>query len=80
MQKTSPFPFLWSIDGSFDRRRWPPRQIATAVEELDSFQFHLSSFDDKRPVVMMDWVVVVDVNGGFSLRIEWALKLDGPSN
>jgi hypothetical protein len=66
-----PFGFLWSIDGSFDRRRWPPRaQGATAVDE-ESFRFELTSLIDENPVLKMHWVVVMDPNGGFSLRAEW---------
>jgi hypothetical protein len=67
-----PFSFLWSLDGSFERRRWPPRaQSATAVYE-ESYQVKLIRLGDKRPEVQMRWVGMIDVNGEFSLRTEWA--------
>ena len=66
-----PFPFLWSIDGSFERRRWPPRAQATAAVYEDSYQFELTRLDDKRPAVRMHWMVTIDANGGFCLRTDW---------
>jgi hypothetical protein len=66
-----PYRFLWSIDGSFDRRRWPRTQTATAVEEEDSFDFELSSLSEERFVLKMQWVALIDANGGLSLRSEW---------
>lgn len=68
-----PYPFLWSdrpIYGPFDRRRWPRIQAATAVEE-DSSRFEPTPRDDERPVLEMHWVLVIDADGGFSLRAEW---------
>jgi hypothetical protein len=66
-----PYRFLWSIDGSFDRRRSPRTQTATAVEEEDAFPFELNSLNDERFVLKMHWVAVIDANGGLSLRAEW---------
>ena len=76
-----PFPSLWSIDGSFERRRWPPRvQTATVVDE-EKFQFELTLLDDKRPAIEMHWVVAVDVNGEFRLLVDWThLRQDDLSN
>ena len=65
-----PYPFLWSNDASFDRRRWPRTQTATAVDE-ESSRYELTTFNDWRPVLEMHWLVVIDANGGFSLRAEW---------
>jgi hypothetical protein len=66
-----PHHFLWSIDGSFDRRRWPPRaQSATAVDE-ESFRFELTSLNGERSVLKMHWLVLIDAKGGFRLRAEW---------
>ena len=66
-----PFSFLWSIDGSLERRRWPPRAQAAAAVDEDRFQFELARLDDKRPAVQMQWAVVVDGNGEFGLRADW---------
>jgi hypothetical protein len=72
-----PFPFLWSIDGSFERRRWPPRaQPTTAVDE-DSYQFELAQLDDERPAVQMQWVVTIDANGELCLRTDWTCLRPG---
>lgn len=76
-----PFPSLWSIDGSFERRRWPPRaQTAAAVDE-DRLQFELTLLDDKRPALGMHWVVMVGESGEFRLLVEWThLRQDDLSN
>ena len=69
-----PYPFLWSdprpFFGPFDRRRRPRTLAAVAVEE-ESFRFEPTWRDDGRPALERRWVMVVDVNGGFSLRAEW---------
>jgi hypothetical protein len=75
-----PYPFLWSFGGPFygpfDRRRWPRTEAATAVEEeIALFEPILSS--DKRAVLEIHWVLVIEADGGFSLRAEWNhLRLD----
>lgn len=66
-----PNSFLWSIDGSFDRRRWPPRAQGATVVDEESFRLELASLNDERFVVKMRWVVVIDANGRFGLRAEW---------
>lgn len=63
--------FLWSIDGSLERRRWPPRAQAAAVVDEESFRLELASLDDERFMAKMRWVVVIEAKGGFSLRAEW---------
>ena len=69
-----PYPFLWPnagpFYGPFDRRHWPRTETATAVEE-DSLQFEPIPRDYERPVLEMHWVMVIDADGGFSLRSEW---------
>jgi hypothetical protein len=66
-----PHRFLWSIDGSLDRRRWPPRaQGATAVGE-ESLRFELTSLNGERSVLNMHWLVLIDAKGGFRLQAEW---------
>jgi hypothetical protein len=67
-----PYHFLWSIDGSFERRRWPPRaQAATPIENADSYQFEPNSFEDDRPALKLRWVVVIHAKGSFSLQPQW---------
>ena len=67
-----PHSFLWSTDGSFERRRWPPRAQASTIVDEESFRFVLTSFNDERLVVKMHWVVVLKANGRFGLRAEWS--------
>jgi hypothetical protein len=66
-----PYRFLWSNDGSFDRRRWPPRAQAATVVNEESFRFVLASFNNERLVVKMHWEIVIDAKGRFRLRAEW---------
>jgi hypothetical protein len=66
-----PHRFLWSHDGSFERRRWPPRAQAARVVDEESFRFVLLSLNNERLVVQMHWVVVIDAKGRFGLRAEW---------
>jgi hypothetical protein len=66
-----PFTFLWSIDGSFERRRWPPRAQTATAESEDSYPLELTRFDDERPGVQMQWVGKIDANGKFCLRVDW---------
>ncbi len=73
-----PYPFLWStpLYGPFDRRRWPRIQTAMAVED-DSSPFESNLPEDRRPVLKMHWVIVIDENGGFSLRAGWTCLRQG---
>jgi hypothetical protein len=66
-----PYRFLWSVDGSFDRRRWPRTHTATAVGEEDGFPSEVSSLNGERFLLTMHWVAVIDANGGLCLRTEW---------
>ena len=66
-----PHRILWSTDGSFERRRWPPRAQASTIVDEESFRFVLTSFHDERFVVRLHWVVVIDAKGRFGLRAEW---------
>jgi hypothetical protein len=65
---------LWPEDssfyGPFDRQRWPRTQVET-VEKVDEFRFETTLSDDKMPALQMQWVVVIEANGGYSLRVEW---------
>lgn len=71
-----PYPVLWPNDrpfyGPFDRRRWPRIEIATDVEEY-SPRFEVTSRNHNWPVLEMHWVMVIGVDGAFSLRAEWNL-------
>jgi hypothetical protein len=66
-----PFQFLWSIDGSFERRRWPPRAQTATAEYEDSYPLELTRRDDAKPPVQMNWVPAIDAKGEFCLRVDW---------
>jgi hypothetical protein len=68
-----PFSFLWSLDGSFERRRWPPRAQSTTAVYEESYQFKLTRLGDKRCAMQMRWEVMINANGEFRLRTEWGL-------
>jgi hypothetical protein len=68
------YPVLWPDDGPFygpfDRPRWPRTEIAAALEEYSS-RFEITSRNDERPMLEMQWMMVVGADGGFRLRAEW---------
>jgi hypothetical protein len=69
-----PYPVLWPDDGPFygpfDRRRWPRTETTIAVEEYSS-RFETIFRNDTGLVLEMHWVMMIDEDGGFSLRAEW---------
>jgi hypothetical protein len=67
-----PSSFLWSIDESFERRRWPPRAQTATVVDQDSYPFELTRLYGERCPVKMHWAVVINANEGLTLRAEWS--------